>query len=245
MNLRSILTESIEDKGILKAVFIIGIPGSGKTYTATKINDGSIQPRIVNTDKVYEFLSQTQDVNIGVDADPAETRRILDTSKQLTRTQLLQYINSLLPLFIDSTSFDAPNILRRIGLLEGFGYDVGMVWVHSDLNVALERARSRERYVDEDFITRVYEKTEKNAAFLKTKVAKFVKVENNGELDNAAILNAYRAIAGFFRAPISNPVGIKTIEDMRARGDKYLIPGLYSKEEMSRILGIWYKRRIK
>lgn len=243
MKLNSLLTESIEDKGILKAVFVIGIPGSGKSYTITKINDGSIQPRIVNTDKLYEFLGKTQGVSIGSDSDPNETRRILDLSKKLTRIQLLQYINSLLPLFVDSTSFDAPNILRRIGLLEGFGYDVGIVWVYSDLKTALERARARERHVDEEFITRVYQKTEANAQFLKSKVAKFVKIENDGLLDNEAILDAYKSIANFFRSPISNPVGIKTIEDMRESGDKYLIPNVYSKEELNRILGIWYKKR--
>ena len=48
------LTEGIEDKGIFKAVFLAGHPGSGKSYTLDRIKSGQIEPRIVNTDKFVE-----------------------------------------------------------------------------------------------------------------------------------------------------------------------------------------------
>lgn len=49
MNFSKFLTESINDKGKFKAIFIIGIPGSGKTYTISKLK-GIISPRVINTD---------------------------------------------------------------------------------------------------------------------------------------------------------------------------------------------------
>ena len=52
------INESIEDKGILKACFMAGTPGAGKTYTISKVKSGQIEPRMVNTDKWTEFIAQ-------------------------------------------------------------------------------------------------------------------------------------------------------------------------------------------
>ena len=55
MNFKTFLNESINDKGIFKAIFLVGIPGSGKSYTASKLN-GVISPKIVNTDIAVEYM---------------------------------------------------------------------------------------------------------------------------------------------------------------------------------------------
>ena len=52
-----IINESINDKGILKAIFVVGLPGSGKSYTVQRLR-GTVSPVVVNTDKVAEFLSK-------------------------------------------------------------------------------------------------------------------------------------------------------------------------------------------
>jgi len=36
------LLESVNDRGIFKAVFFAGIPGAGKSYVLNKISDGGI-----------------------------------------------------------------------------------------------------------------------------------------------------------------------------------------------------------
>ena len=52
-----LLNESINDKGILKAIFVVGLPGAGKSYTISNLK-GQISPKIVNTDVALEFLSK-------------------------------------------------------------------------------------------------------------------------------------------------------------------------------------------
>ena len=54
-----LITEGINDKGIFKAVFMVGFPGAGKSFVITKIKSGEVEPRIVNTDKTIEFMSKT------------------------------------------------------------------------------------------------------------------------------------------------------------------------------------------
>lgn len=238
------LNESIEDKGIFKAVFVVGSPAAGKSYTISQINDGRIQPRIVNTDKMYEFLSKTRGVDIGKEGNPRAKRKLVDQAKHLSKSQLVHYINGMLPLFIDGTSSDASNVLRRISLLESFGYDIGLIWVSADLDVTIERARQRLRHVDEELIKNIHDIAEENVKFLRGRASHFWKIENNeGELNNDVILKAYNEVSNFFRDEIRNPVGKRTVERMRENGWKYLVPHIYSKEQIERLVGSWYVKR--
>ena len=56
-----LLNESINDKGILKAIFVVGLPGAGKSYTISNLK-GQISPKIVNTDATLEFLSKKTNI---------------------------------------------------------------------------------------------------------------------------------------------------------------------------------------
>ena len=63
MHLTQLLTEGVFDKGILKAVFMAGGPGSGKSYVAgqifgipKKVNVSMSGLKSVNSDTEFEFL---------------------------------------------------------------------------------------------------------------------------------------------------------------------------------------------
>ena len=63
VNLKQLLTEGVFDKGILKAVFMAGGPGSGKSYVAgqifgipKKMNISYSGLKSVNSDTEFEFL---------------------------------------------------------------------------------------------------------------------------------------------------------------------------------------------
>jgi len=236
------LDESINDKGIFKAVFFAGIPGAGKSYVLTEINDGGIDARIVNTDKMLEFLAKSKDIDI---SSKENQKAILDKSKTLTINQLANYINGMLPLFIDGTSSNASSTLRRSGILESFGYDVGMIWVDTDLDVAIKRAQQRERKVDEDFIRAVYEKSAANKEFFAEKFNFFKTINNNdGELSDKVILKAFKEARGFFEAPLKNPIGNRIIEKLKEEHESYLVPTIFSKDEIIKAVSQWYAKGI-
>jgi len=86
------LNESILDRGIFKAVFMAGAGGSGKSYVLSKVKSGSIEPRIVNIDRFIEYYGHDYE------------KEYFDRSRKQTTKQLIQYVNSLLPLAIDCTS---------------------------------------------------------------------------------------------------------------------------------------------
>ena len=69
VNLKQLLTEGVFDKGILKAVFMAGGPGSGKSYIAgqlfgipKKINVSVSGLKSVNSDTEFEFLLRNMDL---------------------------------------------------------------------------------------------------------------------------------------------------------------------------------------
>lgn len=235
------LNESVYDKGIFKAVFFSGIPGAGKSYTIEKITDGSIEPRIVNFDKYLEFLGKKAGVkDVGKHTDIID-RSFLDRSKIMSMTAFSLYVNSMLPLFIDSTSNRINRTLFREGLLSSFGYDTAMVYVNTPLEKAIERVRSRERTVPVSFIRSVYDSMQENVNYYKNRFPTFLEINNDeGEFDDKAILKAYKSISGFFREDIENPIGRRN-RDVAEKTSGYLTPGVYKDvSEIKRKLTNWY-----
>ena len=238
----STITEGIEDKGILKACFMGGSPGAGKTFTINKLKSGQIEPKMVNTDVFVEFLAalHKKPINAVQNDWPQYGKKI----KQLTSNQLALFLNSMLPLFIDGTSANPNNLLRRQGILKGIGYDTGFVWVETSLKTALERNKQRERQVDEDFLIDTYNEIQKLKPYYKSEFKFFIEVKNDvGELTDDVVLSAFRKTSGFFNSPIENPVGKSLIDDMRDDGHKYLIDtDLYDMAYIKKLITSWYAK---
>ena len=54
LKLVDLLTEGIHDKGIFKAVFLAGGPGSGKSTVVKQLALNALGFKTVNTDKAFE-----------------------------------------------------------------------------------------------------------------------------------------------------------------------------------------------
>ena len=232
--LEELITESINDKGIMHASFFAGTPGAGKSFVRKKIKAGTIEPRVVNTDKFSEFFDER-----GVDWELYG-----DKVKQLTQNQLIQYINSLLPLWIDGTSSNPSAVFRRQGILKSIGYDTAMVWIETSLETALERNRQRERQVSEDFIKKTYEKIAPLKDYYKSEFKNFKVINNDkGALTEDVILDAYKKMEKFFSSPIENPIGKELQEEMMENGYKYLAEHPeYDLQYVKKLVSNWYKR---
>jgi len=224
-----LLSESINDKGIFKAVYMAGHSGAGKSYVLSKVRSGSVEPRIVNVDKYVEYFGRNYEPEF------------YDRSKTLLMKQLSLYIDSVLPLAIDVTAASPNAVLRRCGILEFFGYDQGMVFVNCSLETALERAAKRERKVPPEVVRNYYTEVQKIKGYLKQKFDPFIEVNNDiGELTDEVVLNAYRKMDGFYNAPVRSKRGLEAIEMMRQNNWKYLSDGVFTKQEIDHMVRMWY-----
>lgn len=239
-----LLSEGIEDKGIFKALFFAGIPGAGKSYTINKVQDGSIQPRIVNTDRFLEYYGKKSLIGLDTDDKAEFVWNSYETKiSTLNKNSLHHYLNSMLPLIIDSTSVSPTNLLMRVGILESLGYDTALVFLDTDLDLALERNNKRSRRVPDEFIRDSHKLIKKTESFYHSKFKHFFKINNEtGILDNDDFENAFKKTRSFFNSPIDNPIGNDNIEKMRENKWKYLVPDMISKSDLASKIDLWYHK---
>ena len=240
MMFRDYIAEGIEDRGILKAVFVVGIPGAGKSYTVSRLK-GTISPVVVNTDKATEWLAK----KLGISAKPENWPMLRDSAHRLTRSQLELAVTGMLPLFVDGTSSDASNILHRAGILESLGYDIGIVVIDTDIELAMKRVQDREektgRGVSPSFVKKVSDQAADNHSYFEGKFEFFKRIRNDGALDDAALQKLFTQVQGFYTQPVNNPVGKRAITTLQAEKAKLLVPVVISKESLRKRLESWYR----
>jgi predicted kinase len=223
-----ILNEGINDKGIFKACFMAGNPGAGKSYVISKIKAGDIEPRIVNVDNLNEYLKAfTQD----------QREAIYDKVHKITSNQLANYINSMLPLWIDGTATKVSQVNKRNKILKNIGYDTAMIWVNTTLETSQARAEKRKRKVPPEIIEQLYNAIQKVKPKYKSMFDVFIEVNNNdGELDDQTILRIYKKMSKFFNSPVKNKIGKDHIED----GSKYLADGELTIDDIKGMISGWF-----
>jgi len=153
----------------------------------------------------------------------------------------------MLPLWVDGTSANPSNLFKREGLLKSFGYDTAMIWVNTSLETAKARAEKREkligRHVDVEVIEDLYRKATDMKNYYKTHFHPYLEINNDdGELTDQVILDAFKKISHFYLDPVKNPVGIELIKDMKENGYKYLVDNpKYSMSDINNAATVWYR----
>lgn len=228
------ITESINDKGILKACFFAGNPGAGKSYTLSKIGSGQVSPRVVNVDKWVEHL------NTGYET-PEHTR-----AQKLTENEVYLYVNSMLPLFVDSTSTSTQGVVRRRNVLEKVGYDTAIIFVKTSLETSIKRVQKRneegKRIVPIEKVKEYYKKAMQVNKFLKHAFKFYLEINNDDdEFTDEIVIKAYNRVSAFFGSPVKNKIGSGIIEVMKKNGWKYLTDGVYTEQNLKQIVDNWYR----
>ena len=188
VNLKQLLTEGVFDKGILKAVFMAGGPGSGKSYVAgqifgipKKVNVSMSGLKSVNSDTEFEFLlkkygfetfgtgkldidkwpDEVFDMIAGGDED-SEAMTLRKKAKLMTRDRKEKYMEGRLGMIIDGTGHDYAKLKKEKDQLTKMGYDCYMVFVNTSLKVAKERNKKRERRLPEDILVKSWKDVQNN-----------------------------------------------------------------------------------
>ena len=231
----SFLEEGVNDPGILKAFFMAGGPGSGKSFVASEIFGfpkeavGSVSYRtglkLVNNDNAFEAglkkygLSAGELANYAKDEEKwAEVMRIRDKSKGLTKRLQDNYIAGRLGQVIDGTGKNFNKIRGHRSMYQDFGYDTYMVFVNTSLEIALERNRTRERRLPDEIVEKMWKEVQDNLGKFSRLFGKqnMIIVDNSSYDDSAKILSHIeKEITRRVNMPIKNYLGIRWIEDQR------------------------------
>ena len=212
LKLMDLLTEGVQDKGIFKAVFMAGGPGSGKTFINSQlfgipekgINLAVSGLKSVNSDKEFMFLLKKYDFDPTMLATYEKTDKDLfhhlsapakkggsglrDFAQELSKERMKGYMDGKKGMVIDSTGSNFGKVKGQKKMLEEQGYDCYMVFVMTSLETALKRNKLRaekgERELPEHIVKRSWKEARKNLGGLKAVFgSNFIRVDNDDHLD--------------------------------------------------------------
>ena len=230
------ISEGVEDPGILKCIFMAGGPGSGKSFTAMdifgidkklKTSFSSTGLKQVNSDRAFETLLKKNGI------DPKDLARIEkeDTelwdkiakdpgsmrtqAKDITRKQKSFYEAGRLGMIIDGTGHVYSKIQKNKKHAESLGYDTYMVFVNTSLEVALQRNKNRERVLPEELVTKSWKDVQNNLGKFQNLFGGNFRIVDN-TVYKPVSKEVVKAAQKFMRKPVYNKIGQKWIENAKA-----------------------------
>ena len=212
MQLNSIdmmLNEGVYDPGIFKVFILAGGPGSGKTFVSKSVFAGT-GLKVVNSDTFFERELKKASLSLQMPDEEEMARQTLRAKAKLTALSSLQtYMRGRLGMIIDSTGRDYDMVARHVQYFKAMGYDTYMIFVNTNLDVALERNRRRERTVPEYITTKNWKETQGNMGKYQRLFGmnNFIVVDNNKsdfELTTLTMNKVSKIVNKYLRAPVQN-----------------------------------------
>jgi len=224
----SFLEEGRNDPGILKAFFMAGGPGSGKSYVAGELfalpkgeDLGTVSYdnglKLVNSDKNFEYLLKKANIDMtnlmsmkdGSADSWDQAMALRDRAKRLTKNMQDMYIQGRLGMIIDGTGKNYKKIEGQVERLRSLGYDCYMVFVNTSLAVAQERNAARARKLPKDMVTKMWDEVQQNIGkFQRLFKSKRFEIVDNSEYGNSMPIDLVsKEIRKFMSQPVSNPIG--------------------------------------
>ena len=232
LTLEQFIGEGVYDPGILKAFFMAGGPGSGKSYVATELFDfpkGAISSvsyatglKLINNDNAFEKglkdagYSASELAKYAKDPEVwADVMKVRDNAKNLTKKMQTSYMNQRLGQVIDGTGKDFNKIERQRKIYQDLGYDTYMVFVNTSLEVAMERNRMRERKLGDDMVILMWKEVQDNMGkFQRLFGPSRMLIVDNSSYNNKDIIRlSEKEIEKHLKTPIQNPLGKRWIQD--------------------------------
>ena len=240
----TLMLEGVYDPGVLKAIFMAGGPGSGKSHTAKVILGGDLDSalstvtssglKLVNSDPAFEhFLKKAglspgdlgtmekeefEKVTVGPDSPRGKAKKLRDKMQS-------NFMSGRLGLVIDGTGDDYGKIASKKSKLEEAGYDTFMIFVNTSLEVAQKRNAKRDRKLPADLVEDIWNDVQQNLG----KFQALFGAENLAIVDNTEYgpvpKGVISAVSKFIARDVRNPVGRKWIKsELDKKGSEARLP---------------------
>ena len=211
-----LLIEGVHDKGIFKAMFLAGGPGSGKDYVLDKTLAGHGMTEI-NSDKALEYLMDKKGLDKTMPASE-KIERDVERGKAKNMTELRQRLalHGRNGVIINGTGDDPEKIKRIKDRLEELGYDTAMIMVNTRDEVSasrnVERGTRGGRTVPESIRKKKWDAVQNARGDLaKLFGDKYVEFDNSEDLRTARpeivqakqdeLMNIYKGVQKYMKQP--------------------------------------------
>ena len=211
------LQEGVYDPNILKAFFLAGGPGSGKSYVV-KRGTGGLGLKIVNSDDVFEKYLKDAGLSLKMPKSEEEPRdKLRDRAKAVTKAKMGNYVEGRLGLIIDGTGKDYDKIAKQATQLKQLGYDVHMIFVNTSLETALQRNAKRDRTVPRSVATKSWKTVQSNMGkFSQYFRQNFIVVDNNDSKEDV-MGPVFKQVMSLAKKKVQNKTGLNWIQGVLAK----------------------------
>ena len=205
------LQEGVYDPNILKAFFLAGGPGSGKSYVV-KRTTGGLGMKILNSDDHFERLLKQAGLDAKMPPEEKQPRDVArDRAKEMTKKQRENYLFGRLGLIIDGTGKNYDKLAYQARELEGLGYDTHMIFVNTSLDVALQRNKERDRSIPEPDAVTMWNAVQRNIGkFSNFFKGNFIIIDNNDK-DEDVIQQVFKRVRALATRKVKNQRGLQWI----------------------------------
>ena len=201
------LQEGVYDPNILKAFFLAGGPGSGKSYVV-KRTTGGLGMKIVNSDNAFEKLLKDAGLSLKMPPEEEEPReKVRVRAKEITAKRQMNYIQGRLGLIIDGTGREYDRISKQARELEGLGYDTHMIFVNTSIDVALERNAKRARSVPTSIVINSWKATQANIGKFQNFFKNNFIILDNNDADEDMMFQIYKRVKKLANKKVQNHRG--------------------------------------
>ena len=201
------LQEGVYDPNILKAFFLAGGPGSGKSYVV-KRTTGGLGMKIVNSDNAFEKLLKDAGLSLKMPPEEEESReKVRVRAKEITAKRQANYIEGRLGLIIDGTGREYDRISKQARELEGLGYDTHMIFVNTSIDVALERNAKRARSVPTSIVVNSWKATQANIGKFQNFFKNNFIILDNNDADEDMMFQIYKRVKKLANKKVQNHRG--------------------------------------
>ena len=193
-------------------IFLIRIPGSGKSYVVRRTT-GGLGMKIVNSDDIYEKMLK----DAGLETTPEdiysdEGQEIRGRAKAVTKRMQGNFLEGRLGLIIDGTGKDYDKIAKQVAGLKGIGYECSMIFVNTSLDTAQERNKQRKRTLPEKEVETMWNGVQQNMGkFQRLFGASNMIIVDNNDAGEDVFNKVWKRIAMLIRKKVSNPTAKRWI----------------------------------
>lgn len=238
----SVLNEGVYDPGILKCIFLAGGPGSGKSKVAADLfgvqgvaSFSASGLKMINSDTAFEAQLKKSGIDpkdLGkIEKEQPELWDYITKSKEgpreigkgITQKTKSFYEEGRLGMIIDGTGDDVAKIKKQKQRAEELGYDTYMVFVNTSLEVAQYRNSKRSRTLPEDLVNTIWKECQHNLGAFQTLFSGNFRIVDNTKDGNNITTDIQKAVDGFIRARLYNPIGKQWITTATALKNANLI----------------------
>lgn len=207
MKLNHLVLEGLYDPAIFKVVFVVGGPGSGKSFIVDKLALATFGLKNLNSDEALTYLMKKEGLSLKMPPQEREKRELVRTrAKEITTTKENLILDGRLGAVIDGTGEDLNKVISLHDKFVNIGYEPFLLFVNASLDTARKRNQLRHRTVPDDILEKKWHGAQNNLGTFLRLFKNHAVIDNNGDpiQTQSQIDETYGLLKKWIETPVKN-----------------------------------------